>query len=405
MTKAKRQNVSKNNKQKKTKTKAPAKKQRSTRTFGPVTTINTAPVAVGNSMRGVEAKVVHSSKDQVRIVGRDYAYTAYSSGTATGWMPVGGFPLTPVCFASSILRAYTQMFNKFKFNQVCCHYITSSPTSSNGDVLFQINANRTDPLPNWTSSTFLPYALSKPETVLGPQWQNHSCCFVPKNPIRTLVPDNVDIDYQSQGEVFLYSKTSTTESPGYVLIDYDITFYEMSINPHGGILPNPLYLYQEVQFYLPTTALTVGVTTIKASTGSTGAGGTAITSLWSNTNSHYGDVYKIAIDVANSNAAAWTASSGSPTFANLFANLAAGASNGLPISDGFTCYMVLEGATSATFYSTAAQAFTATNPIVAGATYTPNAYTDNSHNPNAGVWFYGMASLVGSISGIAQQQQ
>jgi hypothetical protein len=83
-------------------------------------------------------------------------------------------PITPCCLPSSILRNYCQMFNKFRVNKVIVHYITSSPTSQAGDVLFYYEKDRLAPMADYSSSSFLPYVLSDPHTVIGPQWTNHS---------------------------------------------------------------------------------------------------------------------------------------------------------------------------------------------------------------------------------------
>jgi hypothetical protein len=376
-------------------------------TFGAVSTINTAPVAIGNSMRGVKAQVVQSSADQVRLVGRDFAQTAYNSGTVTNWLPVAGFPLTPNCFVSSTLRNYCQMYNKFKFNRVRLHYITSSPTSSSGDVLFQVNANRDDPIPNWTGANFLPYALSKPETIIGPQWTNHTMEITPKGPARTLdLGQNTDLDYQAQGEVFLYSKTASTDSPGYLLIDYDVTFYEQSINPKLSILPNPLLLWQTVQFVFPTTALTVNVTTVKTNSGTRGSGGTVVPATTSSSSWKAGDLFKFAFDVTNTNYAAMTVSAGAaPTAATMFVENISGLNKAITLVDGYTCYVLVVSSTDIRFFGSIAQALTISQSWVAGVTMTPNTYGETAGVPSAGCWIQGSMSYVGSVNPDSMQQQ
>ncbi len=404
-------NKNKSAKQKKSKAKRPVASSRMSRpnnpTFGAVSTINTAPVAIGNSMRGAVAQIIRSSNDQVRIVGRDYAQTAYGTGTISTWMLVAGFPLTPNCFVSSVLRNYCQMYNKFKFNRVRIHYITSSATSTSGDILFQINANRSDPVPNWTATNFLPYALSKPETIIGPQWTNHTVDIVPRGPIRNLdLGQNIDMDYQAQGEVLMYSKTSSTDSPGYLLIDYDINFYEMSVNPKVGLLPNPLLLYQPAQFTFPTTALTANSTTVTLNVGTTGSGLQSISAFTSNGSFKAGDIYKVVFDSTNTPYASWTFGAGGPiTSAQVFAETLQSGNNALSLADGYTCYALVQTSSNVTLYGTITNAITGTAAFKAGSTFTPAAYTDNSHNPNAGCWLYCFVSYVGSVNPTSLQQQ
>jgi len=376
-------------------------------TFGAVSTVTTAPVAIGNSMRGARAQVVQTGLDQCRVIGRDYAQTAAPTGTVSGWVPVAGFPLTPNCFVSSVLRNYCQMYNKFKFNKVRIHYITSSPTSSSGDVMFQVNANRTDPLPNWSASNFLPYALSKPETVIGPQWTNHTMEIAPKGPTRTLVlGSNNDIDYQSQGEVFLYSKTSTTDSPGYLLIDYDITFYEQSINPKQGLLPNQNLLWQPIQFIVSSAAHT-SADVANPQLGTRWIGGQAISTITSSAAFHPNDIFKVTFDVTNTNMNSYTVSAGTkPTAATLLQSGAVVASQfTLTVADGYTVYAVIEATNQMNFYATVADAFTGSDPLHWGQTFTANPYAETSGVPSAGVWLFGMCSYVGSNFPTSLQQQ
>ncbi len=381
-------------------------------TFGPVSTVSTAPVAIGNSLQGFKAQVVARNGDSIRVVGRDFGFTAAGTNTATGWCFVGGFPLTPACFMSSILRSYVQIYNKFKFNRCLVHYITSSSTATTGDILFSVNKNRDDPIPQWTASTFLNYALSDPYTIIGPQWTNHTCGIKPVGPMRTLdLGVNSDLNAQAQGELLMYSKTSSTDSPGYVVFDYDITFSEMSINPRAGLLPNPQLIYQPVQIIWSTTAYTSNSTFLGAVTsGTTWVGGTTITALTSNTNYRVGDIYKIALDITNTPSSSWTFSSGSATPSTVLRDQVGGTSSSgdvVVLKDGYTIYAVAINSTQLYLYPSVSRAFAAGtgSSYLTGATYTANAYADNNHSPNAGVWLYGLASLVGNESTIYNQQQ
>lgn len=371
-------------------------------TFGNVSTVTTAPVSIGNSMRGFKARTVSRGQDSVRIVGRDFAATAVGTGTLSGWCLVAGVPLTPAAFVSSILRNYVQMYNKFKIHSCALHYITSSSTATNGDVLFQINANRSDPAANWTSTTFLPYALSREETVIGPQWTNHTVRINPKGPVRTLVTgSNGDIDYQAQGEMFLYSKTSSTDSPGYLMFDYDVSFYEMSINPRAGLLPNTNIIYQ------PTTiALNTGSVTTSVNPGVKlqpyWGGGQSVSAI----NVRAGDVFKCVIDATNTLAGTWTGTT-PPTLATVLGTKLSGTSVGFTITDGTTLYLVIQDTSSYGnyLYPNPAAAFAGVDPLVGGSSYNPTAFSVSGSTPNNGVWFFAMISWVGNINPAYTQQQ
>jgi len=380
------------------------------RMLDPVSRITTAPVAIGNTMKGASARVVARTIDAVRIVGRDFAFPAQATGSVTGWVNVGGFPLTPAAFVSSILRSYTQMYNKFKFNKVAIHYITSSSTSSTGDVMFMINKNRSSPAPNNTASTFLSYVLSDENTILGPQWTNHTAVFDPTGPYRNLdYGSNSDIDYQSQGEVFLYSKTSTTDSPGYVIIDYDLSFKELSVNPKAGLLPNNNILFQPIQLVAAAGSMTATSGFI-VSAGTRWVGNQVITALTSTTSFAVGDVYKIILDTTNSGVSTWTVTAGTtPTLANLVASLCMNLNVSVTLSDGFTCYLVFYSSTQAelvfTLEGIGGAATSASNTARYNLTATVPTYGESGGVPNAGIWLYGMASFICNIAGNRNQQQ
>jgi hypothetical protein len=377
--------------------------QRAMPKFGPVAAISTAPVAIGNSLSGVKSRVVQTGPDSVRIVGRDFAYSAASTGNATGWCLVGGFPLTPAAFVSSTLRSYTQIYNRFKVHAIACHYITSSATTSTGDVLFQTNKNRTDPVANNTATTFLAYALSDPNTIIGPQWTNHTATFRPKQTWNTLdLGLNSDIDFSCAGEMMLYSKTASTDSPGYCLVDYDISFCELSINPRSGLLPNPNIIYQPITLMPGAIAFTAG-TLIYFTTGLFWTGGTTIPNFINN-NVRSGDVFKVTLDITNSVSATlpYTVAAGTiPTAATLLTeNLGVGTTTALTITDGYTVYATYNGV-SFILYANAASAFTLTTPLYAGVGFT------NIATPTAttGVRVFGMASWIGNVNANNYQQQ
>jgi len=408
---AKKKNVTKKQKQQQAggtaRPKAAAAKRAQPRgTMGPVASISTAPVAIGNSLRGSKPVVVQSGQDIVRVVGRDFAFTAYNSGTISNWCLVGGLPLTPACLASSVLRNFAQMYNKFKINAMAFHYITSSATSSTGDVLFQVNSNRSDPLPNWTSSQFLPYAMSKPQTVIGPQWTNHTCALRPKGGLKTLTAgSNLDIDYQASGEVFLYSKTSSIDSPGYVIVDYDITFQEMSINPRSGVLPNPSMLYNPAQLVMTSAGVTSNATVFSAIAGSRGPGNQPITPFTSNSWFRDGDIFKIAVDWSNTNSGSWTISAGTmPNNSVLIRERDQSQNQNVTLTDGYTLYMAVYNSVCY-LYASVSEAFVNSNALYVAQTFTPYPYNESSGVPIAGIWLYVNISWVGNTSPSNIQQQ
>lgn len=342
---------------------APAPRPRPPTTFGPVTTINTAPVAIGNSIRGSQP-VVTNMLDGARVVGRDFVFAMQSTATAiTGWTCVGGFPLTPSVMPSSILRNYCQTYAKFKVNAINVHYITSSPTSQAGDVLFYYERDRNSSMIDSTNNSFLPYVLSDKNTILGPQWQNHTLTVKPTDTFNlTNYGTTTDLNEDACGSVFIFSKTASASSAGYVLIDYDLTFKELSVNPRAGVLPVSRGQWNNFSFGGDNIVVVSGTTTISAGlNGNTLAGIAA--ALPNGCTS--GDIYKVFFDVTNSQVlAVWS----NVTAANFLVYQGATVV-AATIDDGFTAYLLYSG-TSFYVYPNLASAITQSSQMRYGVTAT-----------------------------------
>jgi hypothetical protein len=318
-----------------------ARKKRTPR-FGPVTTINTAPVAIGNSVRGSKPHVMNSA-DGCRVIGRDFAFEAKGTvAAANNWSLIGGMPLTPAVLATSSLRSYAQMFSNFKINRLVVHYITSSPTSQAGDIMFYYERERNSPMVDFTNSSFLPFVLSDPNTVIGPQWQNHSVSIDPvKEWKNTNYGLQSDLNEESVGSVFLFSKTSSANSPGYLLVDFDITFKEMCVNPRAGIIPITRGLWNYVTIGKTNAGVTKNGLLFLDLAGNNPDG--TLSTLPNGSMS--GDVYKIVLLVTNSTVSGVNAPWTNVTTASLLGYSTGGNLLPVTVDDGFTCYGVLIGNT------------------------------------------------------------
>lgn len=334
--------------------------------FGAVSTINTAPVSVGNSVRGSSPRVTQTT-DGARVVGRDFAFAlAGTSAAINSWELIGSMPITPCVLPSSILRNYCQMFNKFKVNSVTLHYITSSPTSQAGDVMFYYEKDRLSPMVDYSNSSFLPYVLSDPHTVIGPQWTNHSIRLRPTRDWKTtLFGNQSDLNEDAEGAIHFFSKTNSANSPGYLLIDYDVQFRELSVNPRAGSLP---VARGQSTFICLTSS--VATSTLGATATFSWDVGKTISNVTSAAPSGaaQGDIYKFVLQ--------WTASSANNTQAGTVlpsaTNIVRYASdNAITLDDGFTCYMRFSGS-SLTLYTTIEAALAGTQPLEWGVTSTPS---------------------------------
>lgn len=314
--------------------------------FGPVATISTAPVAIGNSLSGSKP-IVSVTANGCRVQGRDFAFQAGATANAVAdWTLIGGLPLTPSVMPATALKSYAQMYGMFRFNAVAVHYITSSATSQTGDVMFYYEKDRAGPSPDNTNTSFLPFVLSDSNTVLGPQWINHTAVIKPDPEFKsTNYGMNADLNEEANGTVFLYSKTSNSNSPGYVVIDYDITFKQLQSNPRAGLLPVSRGAWSPVCLQFLGVA-TAGSSVQLAIAGNSVAG-TATSAPTGTTN---GDIYKVVLDVTNSQLVntAWVGL----TPANVWRiATSSGTIVTLPIDDGFTIYMTYDGTLSQCYVS------------------------------------------------------
>jgi hypothetical protein len=336
--------------------------------FGPVASIATAPVAIGNSIRGSSTQTI-PTKNGVVATGRDFMFAPVgTTSSIQGWTCVGGTPITPAAFTDSSLRQYLQLYAKFKWRKCIAHYITSSPTSSNGDVMFYYGKNRNSVFLNQSSPNLLPFVMSDDTTVLGPQWTNHSTVLSVKSDwMSTDYGMTSDINSFADGELFLLSKTSSVDSPGYVLFDYEIEFAEIQISPRLLSLPLTRVQYSQFNFGYAASAINGGNAVYATPIANNISGGSSVFP------SGYavGDLYKIVIDLTNSLPAGWI----NVTPATLWKENTPGfGGNPLPISDGLTLYAIGVSSGTMVLVVNPESAYTAVNAVqysntVASATF------------------------------------
>lgn len=336
--------------------------------FGPLSTINTAPVAIGNSLRGFTSQVVHTSTG-CRVVGRDFGFTIASTGTVTGWILAGGLPITPACLPTTILRNFVNMYNKFKIRGLMVHYITSSPTSQAGDVLFYFQKQANSPGINCSSTTFLPYVLSDSNTIIGPQWTNHSVKLdITQNWLETEYGVQQDLNAQCAGDIFVYSKTAAANSPGYIVLDYDIEFKELSMIPRLTVIPTIEATWQPIAWNFTAVVGTANVTNVtSANQSTTWAGGVTIPAPTVTA----GSIYKLIWDDTNST---YTTGANTTQFSWLTASQALASAGdqgisaviGISPADGYTLYAVCITSNGSNwgFHATYEAAVAGTNALV-----------------------------------------
>ncbi len=305
--------------------------------MGPITTIDTAPVSIGNSYRGA-APVVVPTKDGVRVRGRDYFFTlaSVSSGVSTNWVMVGAAPLTPACMAASVLRAYCIGYAEYRFHSTTFHYITTAATSAQGSVLMYVNKERDGPGLNSASTNFLPVVLSDHNTVISPLWTNTSASFMPITEwLQTECGNDEPLKHQAAGELLVYTRSSSTTSPGFILMDYDISFRIMQTNPKSLTFPMPRMKYTQVNL---SSSASVTVLTAASFNWNIGTLLDNVTLSSAPVGVSRGDVYKFIFNASNSS---FNGASNTTLIRQTFF---AGNTAPVTINDGFTMYIVVGGA-------------------------------------------------------------
>lgn len=217
--------------------------------FAGVSQVDVAPVNIGNTIRSTKQQVI-PTKDGVTVIGRDFVATVGGQVAAfTGWCLQAGLGLSPVGLNAAGLRGYFQVYQKYKWKRCVAHYVTSSPTSTSGDILMVYHSNHGGPKVNHLSTNFLSYALSTDNALIGPQWTNHSIELISgKHDWReTDILNAEDVQHQADGELLVYAKATTNgsaaDSPGYLLIDYEISFENRMLNPRVQVLPASVFKF------------------------------------------------------------------------------------------------------------------------------------------------------------------
>jgi len=362
------------------------KKARAMPAFGPVSTIDSAPVSIGNTVQGC-SPVITPTADGVRVRGRDFLNTANATAASvTGWCLVGGSPISPECMSASVLKGYCNSYAEYQVHGVALHFITSSTTADAGSLLIYVGKDRAGPGLNPTAANLLPFVLSDHCTVITPVWKNASAVYHPAPKWYTTgIGNDEPLSEQACGEMFVLSKVTETNSPGYILMDYDITFRNMQVNIKSLTFPLTRMKYTEVAmgFHGNMTAhTTLNIFTLIADNL---LDGTTLSSAPSGFTR--GDVYKVIITTTNAVYAA-----GNPT--NMFDYLlSTGTYINIPVTDGLTLYGVAITTGSLEMYANYASAIANTNPTV----------FNLGSGGNEDVVLHAFISLVGAVEGALLQ--
>lgn len=338
--------------------------------FSGVSQVTAAPVSIGNTIRSVGLSITRT-KDGVVAVGRDYVQTVGgTTNSFTSWTLQAGMALSPMALNASALRGYFQSHQSYKFHKVVAHFITSSPTSTSGDVMIMYHANHGGPKVDHTSNNFLAYALSTENTVLGPQWTNHSVEIVPKDVwLSTDVLNSEDVEHQADGEILVYTKNSTNaaiaDAPGYLLLDYQVEFKFLMTNPRIASIPSSVFKWFPTGLFINMNIAAGDPIRMDVATASTYNAVTGVVP----TNAVVGTIFQVVLDFQSASYGVITSANLPTLLAINQARNAAGAVTGsmvYAIGTGTTLYAVYRGTTLFDLYPSYPAVF-AGNALVATA--------------------------------------
>lgn len=324
--------------------------------FGPVSTIDTAPVSIGNTIRG-STPVVTATRDGERVRGRDFLLTVDTINNASGatWTLAGGAPITPSCMTTSVLKQLSNMYSEYQVHAVAFHYVTAAVTSTPGSVMMYVGKSRASPGVITNSPNLLPFVLSDECTVISPVWQNASSTFTPiPRWYTTALGNDEGLHEQACGEFFIFDKASSSTTPGYVIMDYDISFRGKQVNIKSSNFPIGRMKYTQMSLTI-NAAVVVNVTPVQYRVSGVLLDG-ATMSL-PPLGAAAGDVYKIIVNATNSTGLVsnvWTTQLGDSIF------------QPLTPTDGFTCYGLMQNTTTIKLFPTYEGAFVNSNPFLFG---------------------------------------
>jgi len=279
-----------------------------------------APASIGSALRG-SIPTISKVGNGTRVVARDLV--SVLSATASSDMElVACVELNPCYFSNAYMTNFAKMYSKFQFNAVTAHFVTDLPTSQQGTVILTYRQNINDPHYRWTTNTFYQKVMTTPGSQIGSMWVNHSMTPKLDRSIKDVdLKTSLDPNDGSSGAIFVYMKYDGVAVPGYIVLDYDITFTQMAQQARISHIPYPQGNWLKHNYnddVLPAAGVQV---TIDCST---------IPGL------KEGSVWKLILDVSKyvfEGGATATTFFKRETFSTITASI-------LPetIADGFTCY-------------------------------------------------------------------
>nr|WRQ65358.1 structural protein [Tolivirales sp.] len=311
--------------------------------FSGVSQVDVAPVNIGNTIRS-SRQVVSAANGGITVTGRDFVTTIGGAVSGyLGWTLQGGVGLSPLGLNASGLRGFFQSYQWYRWDRCVAHYITSSPTSTSGDILLMYHANHGGPKADHTSTNFMSYALSTDSALLGPQWTNHSVEIIQGSHQFKLtdVLNTEDVADQTDGELLVYTRASTNagvaDPPGYLLIDYQITFQNRMLNPRIQTLPSGLFKFIPTGLHVATSPTQFDVFSADFLLSTKAYNNSPIIP----TGASVGDIFQVVLDLQNATFTNVTAGNAFVINIANTGNAGQGTYIPFPLTTGMTIYAVI----------------------------------------------------------------
>jgi hypothetical protein len=306
------------------------KRSSSKKPFNEKVKYEAVPVSYGHKMKGNPQKVVHSVNG-VTISGSEFGSNITLIGaTSSGGAPASLFYLCgivnvhPAYFSGGILGNTARMYKYVKVNYIKYRWISTVPTSTNGDIVTVYVPDEKEKAINYGATSFLTRIIADKHSEMFSIWEKSSgSCNPEKKKVFSDPTIDMDLNDSFLGDVYVFSSFSSTSIQGYLIIDYSFTFSENMLSLRSARMPYPNW-----QKFAP------GLSTNCVDSANQVANASVLTSA-NFPNIQPGDVYKVVID-----ATATTQATGS-TLATMWTYETgySGTTYYLPIVNGLTVYV------------------------------------------------------------------
>jgi hypothetical protein len=289
----------------------------------------TVPVSYGHKMKGNPQKVVHSANG-VTVSGSEFgsAITLIGS-TSSGGSPTSLFYLAgivnvhPAYFSGGILGNTARMYKYVKVNYIRYRWISTVPTSTNGDIVTLYVPDEKEKAINYGAATFLNRVISDKHSEMFSVWEKASgSCNPEKKKVFSDPTIDMDLNDSFLGDVYVFTSFGSISTQGYLIIDYNFTFSEPMLSLRSARVPYPNW-----QKFSPGGTLTCVDSANQVNS-------TAVLTTAAFTNMQVGDIYKVVLD-----ATATTQATGT-TLATMWSYQSGVVTSTpyLPITNGLTVY-------------------------------------------------------------------